>query len=104
MSGAIEMVAFGVLEYKPIPFKGTTDKEYMEKFHLAHDILKLVEDVFNSRGWLLSPKYPSNDFVLLGATDGKVSFKWRPKIAEGTLKKVCRAAVEYDRLREEEPQ
>lgn len=96
MSGAVRMVAWGVMEYQSAPRTVlTSEQEEKDK-----EILWLVDDEFSDRGWMLRPWRNqfgvSMGFILLGALNTTPALNTREKIGEGTLKEVCLAAVAYD--------
>lgn len=100
MSGAVSMVAWGVLEYTPGPLwaryapYNRVDIGYEADIR-ALEILGLVTREFTKRGWLLRPK-TSRKFMLLGARKVTPALTTRDIIGEGTLKEVCLAAIAHD--------
>lgn len=104
MSTAISMVAWGVLEYKPIAFPSHMDKEACEQRNAASEVLELVRAEFDARSWLLKKHTGMATFVLFaeplqafGSTTG------RRMVAIGTLKIVCQAALDESKLFLEQP-
>lgn len=99
MSGAIHMVAFGVLKYDPpreIVRRG--DDEGWARHDAAVQIAKLVEDACVERGWLLMKNHRvPNAFELLGPLKSQgASWRTRVKIGYGTLERVCQLAVAFE--------
>jgi hypothetical protein len=101
MSGAIAMIAFGVLEYKP-PFPHSPD--YDKKCKSNEEILKLAMDAFRERGWLLTYSLPPpRSFSLFGPVLSAGLGNGRHLIDVGSLSDVCRTAVEHEKLFLEDP-
>lgn len=95
--GAIRMLAFGVLEFVPVPgsFHGPIEA-HNELVNKAQEIEQLVCQEVNARGWKLSTiAYKTGIYILLGKLGGSVAMPVRPKIGQGTLQEVCRAAVDW---------
>lgn len=97
MSGAVSMVAWGVLEYTPLPFNKIINSDIEIR---AREILGLVTIEFTKRDWLLRPNKKAygtrRKFILLGARKVTPALTTRDLIGKGTLKEVCLAAIAHD--------
>lgn len=92
------MVAFGALEYDPpiasaAYYKNLGDDTYLARRAVADEVFTLVVAEFLGLGWLIATLHLPKSFILLGPIVGNMGFKGRPKIAEGSLQDVCKAAV-----------
>lgn len=102
VGGAIRMVAFGVLVYVPVPehFHGPLE-DHNKIVDEAREIEKLVADDCRVLGWKIATVGPSyaqrvrGQFILLGKMQGSTALPTRPKIGQGTMQEVCRAAVDW---------
>lgn len=94
--GAIRMVAFGVLEHK-LPSAVALFEDDVEMTEKAREIEQLVINEIKARGWHLSviAFKQGREFILLGKLGGTVALPVRPKIGQGTLQEVCKAAVRW---------
>lgn len=94
--GAIRMVAFGVLEHVP-PAISALFSDETEVKDKAREIEQLVINEINARGWKLSAIAfrQGREFILLGTLGGTPALPTRPKIGQGTLQEVCKAAVDW---------
>lgn len=94
--GAIRMVAFGVLEHKH-PGTSALFSEEGEALEKAREVEQLVINEIEARGWKLSviAFRQGREFILLGKLGGTVALPTRPKIGQGTLQEVCKAAVDW---------
>lgn len=95
--GAIRMVAFGVLEHKPPSLSTGLFQEEVKDVEAAQEIEQLVTKEINARGWKLSviAFKQGREFILLGKLGGSIALPTRPKIGQGTLQEVCKAAVRW---------
>jgi hypothetical protein len=107
VSGAIELIAYGVLEYKPLSSIATlqaAQAEYRAQIEHNEEIMQLAMNAFKARSWLLS--YSSSSkyrFVLHGPLTGSFPLRARELIAHGTLRDVCLVAIEREKLFLEDP-
>lgn len=94
---AMRMVAWGVLEYKPVPEVNIIFGAEGCHVEAAQEIEQLVIKEIDARGWKLSTIAfkQGREFILLGKLGGSVAFPVRPKIGQGTLQDVCKAAVRW---------
>lgn len=97
VGGAIRMVAFGVLEYEQPEYHPSMDFIIAgRKSAQADEIEELVCKDVHALGWkLASVAYKAGQFILLGRAGGSAALPTRPKIGQGTLQQVCRAAVDW---------
>lgn len=91
------MVAFGVLEHKPAMLSTGLFQQEANAIMAAQEIEQLVMREVIARGWKLSLIAFRNgrEFILLGRQSGSAALPTRPKIGQGTLQEVCRAAVDW---------
>lgn len=109
-TGAIRMMAFGVLDYVPTPSidviiksrkSGASEMVFDQKqIDRNREIEKLVLEEFHNLGWIVRAAVTkfgaqSKAFVLLGKLGGSGTWPVRPKIGEGDLVNICRAAVAF---------
>ena len=105
MSGAVRMVAWGVLEYNPLApiAKNEAAGVFKSQLSKAREIFYLVKEEFELRDWLLTQRpYGARydpfyrEFILLGRLNITPGLVTREMIGEGTLREVCLAAIAYD--------
>lgn len=98
-TGAIRMVAFGVLEHKKV-----VQGEFHPN-HFGHGVDQEVEALvcaeFDALGWKLAPmvkpwgNVSKSKFQLLGAVSRTPGLVVRPTIGQGTLQECCQCAITY---------
>lgn len=108
-TGAIRMVAFGVLEFEEVPtalFKedvlGSKGPHSVAKKR-NDEILTLLEDEFKALGWALrratsrrwDRRKEISEHILLGPLFTGGAFVTRPRIGSGTIRDCCLAAVKF---------
>ena len=101
-TGAIRMIAFGVIEYVPVPLDEPMHKRERDAMISKEiEVQALVEKEFELLGWKIMRsvnKFGSTSwrkFILLGVRQGSQALPTRPKIGEGTLQECCLAAVKF---------